>query len=248
LWVEFCCGFVIVNPMKLFIPFFLFLGLSVAGGKTLDDVLTKARAYVGPEETINAVEVLFYNGTLAPADGEASKSISLLLQKPAKQRLEITEGNNRMTMVVNDEEGFMVRENVATGEKQTMALPIQQVRLFTANAAENLYFFDFPPGIRVRAKYLGEQEFRGETVDAVRFIHPHGIIFLRYFDTETGELVGTQSDGSTINIEEGEMTVGGLRFADKVLAYDSDELVHTISFDRIEVNPDIPEGLFDYPE
>jgi len=237
-----------LGEMKILIPLIFLIGLTTVGAKTLEDVLAKARAYVAPEEKLESIEVLFYDGTLTPANGSPARKVSLLLQKPASQRLEITQGNGRITMVVNEKEGFMVRENLETGDKQTTSLPLEQVRLFKANASENLNFFQFPPRSQVRTKYLGEQEFRGQTVDVVRYIHPHGIVFLRYFDPETGRLVATESDGGTINIEEGSMEVGGIRFSDKILAYESDELVHTIQFERSDVNPDLPEWVFDFPE
>ncbi len=216
----------------------------MAQAKTLDEVIEKARAYVGPEDTVASVEALSYTGTLTPAEDGEERTVRLILEKPARQLLVIEKGDGRVTMIVNDLEGFMVQENLETGGKRVDPLPVDQVRRFKANAAENLYFYEFPPGRQVRAKYLGEQEFRGETVDAVRFIHPGNVTFFRYFDPETGRLVGTLTDTGTVNTEEGEMLVDGLRFAGKVLSFEDGEKVHTIEFSRIEVNPDLPEDTF----
>ena len=234
--------------MKILIPLILLIGLGSLPAKTLEDVISKARAFVGPEDKLEAIDVLFYQGILKPENGASDRLISLLLEKPARQRLEITQGSSRITMVVNDAEGFMTEENLDTGTSRTVALPLDQVRLFKANAKENLYFFRFPASAQVRAKYLGEQQFRGETVDAVRYLHPNGIVFFRYFNPETGDLVATQTDTDTINVEKGEMRVDGLRFGKEVLSFEGDEQVHTITFDRVQVNPEIVDGLFDYPE
>ncbi|MBC2601222.1 hypothetical protein [Puniceicoccus vermicola] len=227
----------------------LFLLSSLAlSAKTLEDVITQAREFVGPNEKIESIDTLLYEGVLVPENGAEERRISLLLKKPASQRLEITQGESRITMVVNDMEGFMMQENLVNGQKGFSPLPTDQVRRFKANAAENLYFFKFPSSVRVRSKYLGEQEFRGQPVDAVRFIHSGGVQFFRYFDPETGELLGTETDTGTINTEEGAIQVDGLRFSDKVLSFEGDELAHTITFDKIEVNPEVPEGAFTFPE
>lgn len=226
----------------------LFLVSTSASAKSLEEIISKARSYVGPEEKIDSVESLLYEGILKPVNGGPERKISLLLEKPANQRLIISQGEGQITMVVNSREGFMEQKNLTTGESAASPLPTDQVLRFKANAAENLFFFDFPPGLQVRSKYLGEQEFRGETVDAVRYIHPGGIIFFRYFDPETGELIGTMTDTGTINTEEGEIAIDGLRFSDTVFSYEGGELIHSITFDSITVNPEIPAGAFAFPD
>ncbi len=248
LWVEFFANWVILTIMNRSL-FLLFLcSALILQGKTAEEVISKARSFVGPEEKIEAVDSLLYSGVLEPAGGGTGQEVSLLLEKPASQRLEITQGDRRITMTVNKQEGFIVQENLATGEKGVAAMPLDQVRRFKANAAENLYFFRFPAGAQVRTKYLGEQEFRGEMLDAVRFLHSGGVQFIRYFDPETGKLAGTQTDTGSINVEEGVQSADGLRFGEKVLSFEGDELVHTITFEKIIVNPEIPEGTFSYPK
>lgn len=223
----------------------LFLaGASLAAATPLEDVIAKARAFVGPEDKLEAVETLSYEGTLTPAADGETRTVRLILEKPARQRLEIEREDGRVTMIVNDLEGFMVQENLATGARRVDPLPVDQVRRFKANAAENLYFFKFPPDRQVRVKYMGREDFRGRTVDAVRYLHPGNVLFFRYFDPETGELVGTRTDTGTVNTEEGEVTVGGLRFSDKVISFEEDQKVHTIEFSEIKVNPELPEGTF----
>tara|TARA_R100000027_G_scaffold38198_2_gene28179 strand:+ start:6599 stop:7303 length:705 start_codon:yes stop_codon:yes gene_type:complete len=227
----------------------LLLALSSAAvsAKTLDDILAKARSFVGPEDKIDSVDSLYYEGVMELANGGPDRVISLLLEKPAKQRLVITQGDGRITMVVNGLEGFMMQENLTTGESGFAPLPLEQVRRFKANAAENLFFFEFPASAQVRVKYLGETDFRGETVAKVRYIHPGGVQFIRYFDPATGELVGTETDTGTINTEEGKMVVDGLNFSEKVLSYEGDELANTITFSIVEVNPDVDEDSFSFP-
>jgi outer membrane lipoprotein-sorting protein len=222
----------------------LFPAAVTLSATTLEEVIDRARSFVGPEGKLEAVESLAYRGTLTPAGDGEPREVRLLLEKPANQRLEIEQGNGRVTMIVNPLEGFMVEENLESGQRRIIPLPTDQVRRFKANATENLYFFRFPADRQVRAKYMGEEEFRGETVDAVRFIHPGGIRFFRYFDPETGELVGTRTDTGTVNTEEGRMEVDGLVFSERVLSYEDGELIHTIEFSEIEVNPGFGEGTF----
>jgi len=234
------------NYLKMIrtISFLLATACFSLSAKTLEDVVDQARGFIGPDDKIEAITSLVYEGTLTPADGQESRGIRLVLQKPAKQLLEITQGDGQINMLVNNFEGFMIQKNLTTDQVGISPLPTDQVRRFKANAAENLYFFEFPAKLQVRAKYLGEDQFRGKTVDTVRYVHSGGIQFLRYFDPETGELVGTLTDTGSLNTEEGLFEVDGLRFSKKVLSYENGELVHTIEFSKITINPELDAEAF----
>lgn len=229
------------------ISLFLTLCTLTLSAQSLEEIIEKARAFVGPEDKIDGVEALYYEGEMVMAAGGPNRGITLLLEKPAKQRLEITQGEGRITMVVNGLEGYMMQENLTTGESGFAPLPLEQVRRFKANALENLYFFKFPASAQVRSKFMGEVDFRGQTVNRVRYIHPGGVQFVRYFDPKTGELVGTETDTGTINTEEGSMIIDGLKFSEKVLSFEGDELANTITFSKVEVNPEVGDDAFAFP-
>lgn len=225
----------------LFIPLF-------SHADDLDSVIERARAFVATDDLLNGIERLKYEGTIIPASGQDERRVVLYLEKPNRQRLEIFDDVGKVSLVVNGREGFMIQEDLQSGQSRISLLPTDQIRRFTANAVENLYYYKFPPRAQVRVRYLGQEEFRGEMADVVRFIHPGNSMFLRYFEPGTGRLIATLSDTGVINLEDGHKRVDGIRFSEAVLSYQGDEYEHKIVFDNIEVNPEFDPKLFSFPE
>jgi len=224
-----------------------FLIMPFVSADDLESVIERARSFLGPDNLLVGVERLSYEGSLIPAEGNEERRVALYLEKPNRQRLEIIDANGKVSLVVNGREGFMIQEHTESGQKRVSLLPTDQIRRFTANAAENLYFYKFPPRAQVRIRYLGQQEFRGKTTDAVRFIHPGNSMFIRFFDPESGRLLGTTTDAGVVNVEDGFTRVDGIRFSESVLSYQGEVYEHRIVFDQIEVNPDFAPDLFSFP-
>lgn len=231
--------------MRIFLTLFFFCSLSLSA-RTVEEIIQQARDFVGSEEALEAVEAIRFSGVLDPADEAAEElGLNLLIEKPGKQRLVVEAPEMRTTSVVNRLQGFVIRENLETGMETGSPLGTEQIRNLQANSIENLYFFRFPTRFQVRVKYLGEEEIAGREVDAVRYVHRGGIVYVRYFDSETGALVATRADNGLLNVEKGRRIVDGLKFAEKVESYADGELVHTIRFEDIAVNPEIPEDAFE---
>lgn len=233
------------------IPVILLFGMFLANSPVWADasqIVAQARAAIGPEASLNAVQTLSYAGTLTSATNPEEKvAVSLYLRKPNSQRLEVEGSSGRQTILVNGEEGFAIFFNKETQESVVQVLPFAQSRLYRANARENLFFFRFPPEMRAEVKFLGNSEFMGKPSREMRFTHPGNVIFFRHFDPENGRLLGTVTEDGIVNVEDGDLQVGDLRFRREVRQYRNGEHFQTITFDRIEVNPDLDDSLFAAP-
>lgn len=230
--------------MKWFL-FFLLLCSVPLSAKTADEIIAQARSFVGSEEALDAIQALRFVGVLDPADPDAPEmGIDLLIEKPAKQRLVVTGADGTTTSIVGSSQGYILQNNFETGQESFQVMPFQQIRSLRANTVENLYFFDPPQRFQVRTKYMGDEEIDGRLSHVLKFSHRGGLAYVRYFDVETGELIATEADTGFMNMEVGQQEVDGLKFSESVEAYLDGELVHTIRFSEIEVNPEIPEGAF----
>ena len=78
------------------------------------------------------------------------------------------------------------------------------------------------------------------------YLHGDGIQFMRYFDIETGRLVVTETEQGGQIREEGEIVEADIRFPESVVTSVGDESSE-IQFDRVEVNKEYDEELFDVP-
>jgi len=233
-----------ISGMRISALLFAFFAISLAA-EDAEEIIAKARSAIGTEAALNAVESLKFKGVLHPAvEGAEKVEVELLLEKPSKQRLTMTGTQGSSTTIIGEAQGYVVQKNFASGQESVSLMNFEQIRNLKANSAENLYFFDLPAQFQVRTKYLGEEEILGQTADAVRFIHRGGIIYFRFFDPETGELLATRTDNGLLNVEKNHETVGGLRLAREVEAYLDGELVHTLRFSEVQVNPEVPEDAF----
>jgi outer membrane lipoprotein-sorting protein len=80
----------------------------------------------------------------------------------------------------------------------------------------------------------------------VAFIHPNNIVFTRWFDQKTGELLQTQTESGGLIREEGEIKVNGIRFPKKIVTTINGKS-SSITFTKIQVNQSFPESLFEVP-
>lgn len=213
----------------------------------VEAILERARAAIGPEDRIEAVETLQYRGVLEPAGGGAPRPLVLTLRKPAQQRLDLRGEDERVLAVVNRLEGFTVEEDLRAGTARLgLMTPLQQSR-FRMNAVENLYFFRPPPRFPVDRTYLGLVDLQGRTLEAIRFDHGNRVAITRYFDPESGQLVATRLDDGTLNVETATRAADGLRLTTEVEAYEDGELRHILRFEEIRVNPELPPDFFAMP-
>ena len=229
--------------------------------ETADQWVAKARAYLGSESALGAVETIRFSGTLEtrgtgpaaadksqPESGLEQLPIEIIFQKPYCQRMTVTRPASVDTVALDDYEAWSKttgRENPAAS--QVTLLDAQEIRQLRANTWENLNFF---AGIEKKG---GTVELAGDViVDGIAcaklsFIHSNRIVFHRYFDKATGRLVKTETaNGSEIR-EEGEVVVNGVRFPRKVINRNATGQVATIIFDSIVLNERVPPGEFAVP-
>lgn len=239
------------------------LATSPLQAETVDQVIARARAYLGAESALNAVSTIRFTGimettAIVPAPDDKTKQVEqrvklpaeVIFQKNYQQRITVT-GSEVVQTIITALDGYdawMKRINPKNPTQwQLTLLDAGQVKKLRANTWENLSFF---AGLDKKG---GSVQLGGEvTVDGVAcvklsFTHTDNIVFQRYFDKATGRLIKTETeDGGEIR-EEGEMIVNGVRFPKKVINKAGNGAVTTIVFDKVELNQRLPASEFAVP-
>jgi outer membrane lipoprotein-sorting protein len=233
--------------------------LAVRAASDADRVIARARAGVGSEADLAALKSLHYTGTLSTsvtdAKGVATPikvGIEIIFQAPYRQRIVATSDKKIEITALDDYEGWQREQDPADSSRWRMTLlATEQIKRLRANTWENLSFFKDIEERRGHVEDLGTAEVDGKACRKLAFDHGDGIVFTRYFDTDTGRLVLTETENGISIREEGEVIAGGLRFPRKIISTnklkDGSDRVVTITFDKITVNETFADSLFAVP-
>ena len=232
-----------------------------ARAEIAEELIAKARAYLGSENALNGVTTIHFTGVLEvmgsePAVDEKTPAkekletfpMEIIFQKPYQQQMIVNRPDSIDTMVLDDYDGWS-RQAVRQNPKKwkITLLDAEQIKQLRANTWENLSFF---AGIENRGGTVQSgEDVTVDGVDCVKlsFVHSARITFHRYFDKATGRLVKTETaNGSEIR-EEGEIAVDGIRFPKKIVNKSATGQVTTIIFDKVVLNERIPASEFAVP-
>jgi hypothetical protein len=218
-------------------------------------VLGLARAYRGPESTLEAITSVHYVGTLDRSDpdhpdkGPASDALDMIFAKPLRQRMIDREEKGSRTTVLDGYDAWDFTESNADPSKFRLTwLTAGDVRTLRANTWENLYNYSSPAGGSIEDK--GPATIDGIACERVDFTHGPGIVYERYFDRDTGRLVLTVRGPETIR-ESGEIMVDGVRFPRKIVSSTKTatgkEVVATVTFNKVVLNEKLGPDVFAAP-
>jgi hypothetical protein len=217
-------------------------------------VLGLARAYLGPQSTLDGIKSVHFVGTLQRTDdGQVQKiapsTLDMIFAKPLRQRLVVRGEKVTMTTVLDGYDAWDVfQDNKDPAKHRLNWLAVADVRALRANTWENLYFFSAPENGSVEDK--GPATVDGVACERVDFDHGSGMVYQRYFDRDSGRLVLTINGSESIR-ESGEIMVNGVRFPRVIVSSSKDssgkDLTATATFERISVNDPLEPGLFSVP-
>jgi hypothetical protein len=238
--------------MKHRIPVVLAALVALAAGPlraadSVEQVLARARAYLGSESALNSITAIHFSGTLE-IDAGTRLPVDIIFQKPFQQRITVTGPKVIEVTALDGYDAWQKRTNPENPTQwQVTLLDAGQVKRLRANTWENLSFF---AGIEKKGGNVlsgGDVTIDGVACVKLSFVHADSIIFVRYFEKATGRLVRTETETGAEIREEGEMMVKGIRFPKKVINKAPNGPATTIVFEKIELNAVIPPGEFAVP-
>ena len=250
--------------MKTVFRLFLVLGLASlpllsARADDVNAVITKARANVGSEVALNALQSVHYAGTLEAtaldekgASKEVKVAIEIIFQKPYQQRIVATSDDKIEITALDDYEGWQREQDPKDSARWRMTLlGKDQIKRLRANTWENLAFYRGIAHNGGRVIDLGLVSVDGKSCRKLSFAHDDNIVFIRYFDQDSGRLALTETENGVQIREHDEIVAGGLKFPRKIITEsklsDGKTRTVTIIFDKITVNETFADSLFEVP-
>lgn len=222
-----------------------------------DALLAKARAFIGPEAALDAVQSLRMLGELEVVDAAngatpGTAQLEILFQKPDRQRITATsEARTEITALDGYDAWSRVSDAKDASKWQVTLLGPDQIKRLRANTFENLAFYRGLESRGARVEDRGSATVDGVACRKFAFIHAPDIIFTRSFDVATGRLVLTETDSGTQIREEGELRSGGLRFPKRIVTLntlpDGGTRTIRVTFTEISVNPELSAEFFAVP-
>ncbi len=213
-------------------------------------IIAKARAFVGPEATLQGIKTIHFTGWLTTDDGTKA-ALDIMFKKPCCQRV-VTTGDKQIEVTALDDYDAWQRVSDSKDLRhRTLAiLGKDQILRLRANTFENLDFFR---GVTDPADIddLGKTVMDGHQAVKLRFRYGSGIYFDRFFDVQTGQLLRTETALGDVIVEEGDIIVDGVRFAKRIITTSPKPGGGTyrmvVEFDKITLNEEMPESLFSVP-
>jgi hypothetical protein len=223
------------------------------------DVIAKARAYLGPEKTLNSFHSLKVLGTgeevQKQEDGtekRVSFGIEIIIQKPFQRRIVLTGADHTETTALDDYEAWQrLQDKKDPSRWRTTLFPKNKVKQLRADTWENLAFFRGIEEVGGTIEDRGIVQLDGKPAHKLAFVHEPGIVYVRYFDPETGRLMLTETDSSVRVREEGEMMVNGIRFPKRIVNTttqgDGRDRVVIVNIEQVIINEEYPRDIFSVP-
>jgi len=219
-------------------------------------VIGLARAYLGPDSTLDGITTTHFVGTLDRVDPdhpEASPlhaSLDMVFSKPYRQRQTVRAAKVTETTVLDGYDAWdRLQDNADASKFRLRWLSADEIAALRANTWENLSFFRGLEGSG-SIEDQGPATIDGIACERVDFVHAQGITFERYFDRDTGRLVLSVRQRETIR-ESGEIMVDGVRFPKSIVSVSKTasgkDLVSTVTFDSIVLNEPLGGDVFAAP-
>lgn len=245
----------------LFVAALIIAATSPLRAETAEQWITKARAYIGTEEALNAVTAVRISGTISlvektPAPDDKTKlvdrpvslPVEIIFQKPFQQRITITRPEVIITDGLDGYDAWQKRVDPKNPAQWRLSLQdAAGIKNLRANTWENLHFYRGIEKKGGRVQVDGEETVDGVACVKLAFIHSDNIVFRRFFEKATGRLVKTVTDNGTEIREEGSLTVKGVRYPRKVINQSPTGEKTTIDFNKVTLNEPVPASEFAVP-
>jgi len=230
--------------------------LACAAARAEPAVVGLARAYLGPDSTLDAITSIHLVGNLERVDpdhadkGPIRGTIDLVFAKPLRQRQVVRLHDATETTVLDGYDAWDLLQDNADPSKHVLTwMGAADIKAIRASTWENLYFYR-PSRNEVAVEDKGPATVGGIACERVDFVHGPAIVFERYFDRDTGCLVSTLRGPETLR-ESGEIRAGGIRFPKTVVSVQKTasgkDLVSTVNFDSVVLNEPVGPDLFVAP-
>lgn len=233
---------------------FLIATLGVLGSieDRVEEIIRGARFVVGPDSLLNDVNTIRNRSEFLDRTGRVVNTTVMMFKRPDKLRVETDRSDSRIVRIVNAYQGVVILTDKAGVQRRSIrGIPFEAVQFHVDTVSENLNFYRGPLIRGGEINYVGEVRRMGRPSFQIDFIYPSGNRFSRFFDKETGRLISTFVNNGQSEIVEGadRLVSGGLSLPKSIRIYSVDGYLKSeVRFLEVEINPELPDSLFEVPE
>ncbi len=234
---------------SLLIITYALLTINIYGEKATEDIVSKAREYLGGDEVLLNIKTIYYEGEFENVLSGDGGTMKIWLEKPLKYRMVSETQNIKQIIVVNDYDGWSQTFDKKTKTKSlAFVFSGKDLKRTRATVWENLNFFTNLDMLRGTVIYQGEVKIENQDAVLIKFDYGDDIYFKRYFNKQTGRLMQTASDLGIMLKEIGEQKINGILFPTSIFTYKDDKVINSMTFKDIRINEQFDEELFTEPK
>jgi len=195
---------------------------AAAAPATEPAIIAQARARLAPDAVLDAVKSIHYVGTLQAADPadshrQITQSIEIILQKPYQQRIVVSSAESTTTSALDGYDAWRRETDTKDPTKWRESLmSADQIKELRADVWENFAFYRGIEAIGGTVEDQGPATIDGIACWKIAFRHSPTLVYFRYFNQSTGELVYTGTEADNFR-ERGEIMSGGIRFPKTIM-------------------------------
>jgi hypothetical protein len=231
--------------------------LASTGLRAEPAVIGLARAYLGPDSTLDGISSIHFVGTVDrvdpdhPQEGPLHATLDMFFSKPFRQRQVVGAPKVTETTVLDGYDAWeKLQDNTDANKFRIKWLSANEIKALRANTWENLYFFrGLADGDTAEDK--GPSTVDGVACERVDFVHGQENVFERFFDRDTGRLVLTIRSNESIR-ENGEVVVDGIRFPKAIVSVTKSasgkDITSTVTFTSIVLDEPATAAMFATPD
>jgi hypothetical protein len=229
-------------------------GIAADQPLSLETVIAKARAAAATDpDALAKVRSLRLEFSSVDEKGGSPVRMTLTLASPG-YRHQISAAEDPITTTVicaGRLEGWTTRQVGPLAPKEIRSVKFEEFRKLQDMARDDLAFFAIPAAGQGTAEYKGLTEVGGRATHAVHYAYASGFRITRHFDAKTFVLVASDQLTPTRELIRQQVDsfveVDGLRFAAKETVTIEGRKSGEVTYGRIQVNPALTPGLFDFP-
>jgi len=250
--------------MALFRPFTaLFATLLLAGPLTasaeekpltVETVVAKARAALTSDlAALDKVKTLRMEFIAYDLQDNPINETTLTLAAPSYRLQKTIERSRNFENAVcaGRLEGWTTRKLDALATREVRSVPYEEFKKLQDMSRDDLAFFAIPAAGLGTATYKGPSDIDGRRTLAVEYAYASGFRLTRHFDAETFALVASDQPTPKGELQrqkvEALTKVDGIAFPAKETISVDGKKSGEVTYDRIQINPALPAGLFDFP-
>ncbi len=237
-----------MKKMVLLLPALLLMAGSPLISQSLDDVLKEHFAATGQD---NLLKVNSQKVTGLMIQSGIEIPFIQYSKRPGKVRLEATFQGLTLIQTFNGTEGWMI--NPFAGVTTPQPMTEDQLRSIRYQADTDGMLWNWKDkGYQVTLE--GQEDMEGTSCYKIKLVTEPGDIFTFYVDADSYVMLrqntkimvmGNESENDTYFSNY--MMVDGITMPGKVESKMNGQLVMTLTFDKVEFNPELDDALFEKP-